>query len=93
MNNKELLSSIALKLNRSNTEVQDLMDAFLDSCISLIKDDKIVEFQDFGKFELVTQEEYVTVDSVTKERFLNPPKLKLSFEQSEILNEKINSKL
>lgn len=93
MNNKELISDIAIKMNLSKSEVQDLMDNFLDCCVSQLQEGKSIGLQGFGAFEVIKREERIAVHSQTKERSLIPPKLVLNFKQSHILKEKINSNL
>lgn len=93
MNNKELITSVATKMNISKGETQELLDNFLECCISQLKEDNSVGFQSFGTFDVVKREERVSVHPSTKERSLIPPKLVLNFKQSLILKEKINTKL
>lgn len=93
MNNKELISSVASKMNITKSETHELLDVFLESCISQLKEDNSVGFQSFGTFEVVKREERISVHPQSKERSLIPPKLVLSFKQSPILKEKMNSKL
>lgn len=92
MNNKELLTSIAAKMNISKERANELMTNFLDCCVSSLKEDNSIGFQSFGAFEVVKREERISVHPQTKERSLVPPKLVLSFKQSTILKEKINAK-
>lgn len=93
MNNKELITSVATKMNISKGEAQELLDNFLDCCISQLKEGKPIDFQSFGSFYVVKREERISINPSTKERLLMPPKLVLNFKQSLILKEKINSKL
>lgn len=93
MNNKELISSIATKMNISKSETHELLDNFLECCVEQLKENNSVGFQSFGTFEVVKREERISVHPSTKERSLIPPKLVLNFKQSLILKEKINSKL
>ncbi len=93
MNNKELISNVASKMNITKSEVHELLDIFLECCISQLKEDNSVGFQSFGTFEVVKREERISVHPQSKERSLIPPKLVLSFKQSPILKEKMNSKL
>lgn len=80
-------------MNISRDETQELLDNFLDCCISQLKENNSVDIQSFGTFDVVKREERITVNPATKERSLIPPKLVLNFKQSLILKEKINSKL
>lgn len=83
---------MATKMNISKDAVNELMTKFLDSCISVLKEENSIGFQTFGAFEVVRREERISVHPQTKERSLVPPKLVLSFKQSSVLKEKINAK-
>jgi len=91
MNNKELISTLSLKLNLPKAEVEFMLDAFTESCIEQLKEDNSIGFQSFGTFEVRKKEERVSVHPATKIRTLIPPKLVISFKQSPILKEKLNT--
>lgn len=93
MNHKELITSVSTKMNISKNETEELLDSFLDCCISQLQEGNSVGFQSFGVFDVVKRDERISVHPSTKERSLIPPKLVLNFKQSLILKEKINSKL
>lgn len=93
MNNKELISSVASKMNITKGETHELLDTFVECCISQLKEENSVGFQSFGAFEVIKREERISVHPQSKERSLVPPKLVLNFKQSPILKEKMNSKL
>lgn len=91
MNNKELISTLSSKLNLSKEDVSGLLNAFTSCCKEQLLEDNSVGFQSFGTFEVRKKEERISVHPVTQERTLIPPKLVLSFKQSNILKEKLNS--
>lgn len=93
MNNKELILKLAMKMYKSNEEIQDLMDVFIDSCVSLLKEEKNIEISKFGNFTVEKKEEFISENPITKEKILNPPKLELNFKLDSDLSENINSNL
>jgi nucleoid DNA-binding protein len=93
MNNKELILKLAMKMYKSNEEIQDLMDVFIDSCVSLLKEEKNIEISKFGNFTVEKKEEFISENPITKEKTLNPPKLELNFKLDSDLSENINSNL
>lgn len=93
MNSKNLISNIALKMNLPKEEVQDMLNSFIGCCVRQLKEDNSIGFQSFGTFEVVKREERLIVHPQSKERSIVPPKLVLTFRQSAVLKEKINSKL
>lgn len=93
MNSKNLISNIALKMNLSKEEVKGMLNSFIGCCVTQLKEDNSIGFQSFGTFEVVKREERLIVHPQSKERSMVPPKLVLTFRQSAVLKEKINSKL
>ncbi len=93
MNNKELISNVASKMNLPKTEVKYLLDVFSEVCRNQLKEDNSIGFQSFGTFEIRKKEERLSVHPVTKMRTMIPPKLIVSFKQSTVLKDKLNIKL
>ncbi|VBB45306.1 Histone family protein DNA-binding protein [uncultured Paludibacter sp.] len=91
MNNKELISTLSSKLNLSKEDVDGLMQTFIDCCKEQLESDNIVGFQSFGTFEVRKKDERISVHPVTQVRTLIPPKLVVSFKQSSVLKEKLNT--
>lgn len=90
MNNKELIASIAAKTNLPRTEVTYLLEAFVETVATQLKEDNQVGFQGFGTFEVRKKDERLSVHPLTKVRTMIPPKLVVGFKQSQILKEKLN---
>ena len=91
MNNKELISILALKMKLSKTEINNMLQTFTQTCIEQLKEDNTVAFQGFGSLEVRKKDERLSVHPVTKIRTLIPPKLVVCFKQSNVLKEKLNS--
>ena len=91
MNNKELISNLALKMNLPKSEINEMLVAFSHTCFDRLKVDNSIGFLGFGTLEVRKKEERISVHPVTKIRTLIPPKLVVSFKQSNILKEKLNS--
>jgi DNA-binding protein HU-beta len=89
MNHKELIASMAIKLNAPKSVVADLLDVTVATCTELLVDEKTIGFQSFGNFEVRKKEERLSVHPATQIRTLIPPKLVVSFKQSNILKEKL----
>lgn len=93
MNNKELISTLSSKLSLSKEEISVLLETFTDCCKEQLVENNIIGFQGFGTFELRKKEERISVHPITQIRTLIPPKLVVSFKQSSVLKEKLNSEL
>ncbi len=89
MNHKELIASMADKMNSPKSIVADLLEKTIETCTELLADDKTIGFQSFGNFEVRKKEERLSVHPSTQNRTLIPPKLVVYFKQSNILKEKL----
>lgn len=89
MNTKELISELKKRLNHD----KDKVDVLLDSTVKIIEQELLnnnsVGIQGFGVFDVRKKEERISVNPITKQRMLVPPKLTLSFKPSTTLKERI----
>ena len=88
MNHKELIVSMAAKLNAPKSVVADLLETTIATCTELLVEEKTIGFQSFGNFEVRKKEERLSVHPSTQIRTLIPPKLVVNFKQSSILKDK-----
>ena len=89
MNHKELIASMAEKMNSPKSIVAELLEKTIETCTELLADDTTIGFQSFGNFEVRKKEERLSVHPSTQIRTLIPPKLVVNFKQSNILKEKL----
>ncbi len=89
MNHKELIASMAAKMNAPKSVVADLLETTIATCTELLVDGKTIGFQSFGNFEVRKKEERLSVHPSTQIRTLIPPKLVVNFKQSNILKDKL----
>jgi DNA-binding protein HU-beta len=89
MNNKELITSIAAKLNAPKSVAAILLETTVATCAQLLMEDKTIGFQSFGNFEVRKKDERLSVHPSTQIRTLIPPKLVVNFKQSNILKDKL----
>ncbi len=89
MNNKELQSALAAKMDISTTEVELLLKSTIDAMLAQLQDDKAVNIQGFGSFEVRQKAERISVNPITKERKMVPAKLSLAFKTSTVYKDKI----
>jgi nucleoid DNA-binding protein len=90
MNTKELISTVASKMNYPKSEIQFLLDRFSELCINRLTNDDAIEFQNFGTFEVTKKDEKESIDLEKNVKILYPPKLVISFNQSDALESKLN---
>jgi DNA-binding protein HU-beta len=89
MNNKELIASMAVRMNAPKSLVALLLETTVATCTELLVDEKTIGFQSFGNLEVRKKEERLSVHPSTQVRTLIPPKLVVNFKQSNILKEKL----
>ena len=85
MNNKEFISELSRKTGYSNKEASQLVSSGLGIMTQELQEGKSVVMQGFGTFEVKKKLERVSVNPVTQQRLLIPPKLVLSFRPSTLL--------
>ena len=85
MNNKEFISELSRKTGYSNKEASQIVSSVLGIMTQELQEGKSVVLQGFGTFEVKKKLERVSVNPVTQQRLLIPPKLVLSFRPSTLL--------
>ena len=79
MNKKELIGELSRRLGYTNKDVARLLTSVTGIMGEELQEGKVIAIQDFGTFEVKKKMERITVNPVTKQRFLVPPKLILYF--------------
>jgi DNA-binding protein HU-beta len=93
MNQKELIASMATKLNVPKSAVADMLETTVKIFTEQLVDEKTIGFQSFGNFEIRKKDERLSVHPATQIRTLIPPKLVVNFKQSNILKDKLKDLL
>ena len=89
MTNRDLQSALALKLGKSKADVAKLMDAFVATVQARCGELDAIALPGFGTFEGVKTDEHIEVDAKTGKRMLCPPSIKLVFNMSHALKNKM----
>lgn len=89
MNHKELIASMAAKMNAPSSVVANLLESTIGIFTEQLAEEKTFGFQSFGNFEVRKKEERLSVHPSTQIRTLIPPKLVVNFKQSNILKDKL----
>ena len=88
MNNKEFIAELSRKLGYSNKETGQLVSSVLNIMTQELQEGNTIALQGFGVFEVKKKLERISVNPVTQQRMLIPPKLVLSYKPSVALKEK-----
>lgn len=91
MNNKEFISELSKRVGLSASATTKLVGDTIKIFEEHFEHNEVVNFSSFGTFEVKKKMERISVNPTTGKRYLIPPKLVLSFKQSNVLKEKFNA--
>lgn len=88
MNNKEFISELSKRTGYTNRNTTQLVSSVLGIMSQELQEGKSVVIQGFGAFDVKKKLERISVNPVSHQRMLIPPKLVLSYKPSVTLKEK-----
>ncbi|MBQ8672580.1 MAG: HU family DNA-binding protein [Bacteroides sp.] len=88
MNNKEFTTELARRLGYTIKDTSELVATLLTGMAQQWQEGNSVHIPGFGTFEVRKKAERISINPVSKTRFLIPPKLVLSYRPSSALKEK-----
>ena len=91
MNNKDFITELSRQTNQSVGATTKLVNDTLRILEEHFTQGNPVNISSFGTLEVKKKMERISVNPTTGKRYLIPPKLVLSFKQSNILKEKFNA--
>ena len=91
MNNKEFINELSKQTNQSVSATTKLVNDVIKTLEEHFQQNDTVVLSSFGTFEVKKKMERISVNPTTGKRYLIPPKLVLSFKQSNVLKDKFNA--
>ena len=91
MTQKEFIEKLAPKLQWDESKTSEALEVISNILAGQLSENNEVSIENFGVFNTHKNQEYILVDSETKERFLMPPEIVVSFEP--VVNESSSSEL
>ncbi|MCL1867374.1 MAG: HU family DNA-binding protein [Paludibacter sp.] len=91
MNNKILISTLAERIQLSETNVKTLLKLASEIFQKNLSEGHTIGIQGFGTFETKSREERISFNPTTKKRMLMPPRVVAGFRASNLLKDKIKS--
>ena len=88
LSNKEFISELSRKLGYINKDTSQLVSSVIGIMVQELQDGNSVTIQGLGTFDVKKKLERISVNSVTQQRMLIPPKLVLVYTPSIVLKEK-----
>lgn len=89
MTNKELIAELAKRLDWTQVQTAKVLDDAVSVISKTLSGNNTVNIQGFGLFEAKKRQERVSVNPVTKQRFLVPPKITPVFKPASVVKEKL----
>lgn len=90
MNNKEFINELASRSNQTNAETTTLVNELIAVMTNHLVENDTIAITGFGQFDVKKKMERISVNPATGLRYLVPPKLTLSFRQSNTMKDKMN---
>lgn len=88
LSNKEFISELSRKLGYINKDTSQLVSSVIGIMVQELQDGNSVAIQGLGTFDVKKKLERISVNPVTQQRMLIPPKLVLVYTPSIVLKEK-----
>ena len=88
MNNKEFIAELSKRSNLSVKETNNLVSSFIDLLSNELQNGDSITLNNFGTFEVKKKLERISVNLISRQRMLIPPKLVVNFRPSTFLREK-----
>ena len=89
MNNKDFTFELANKLGYTMKDTSELIASMISHMIKVLEEGNVITITGFGSFEVKKKTERISINPLTKQRMLVPPKLVLSYRPSNILKDKL----
>ena len=91
MTHKEIISELANRLDWTQAKVSDTLDTFVDVMNEKLSENCQISVHNFGVFETKKKAERISVNPLTKERYLVPPKIVAMFRPSANVKEHLKN--
>lgn len=88
LNNKEFIAELSHRFGYTQKDAAQLVTSVIGVMSKEWQKGNVVSIQNFGIFEVKKKLERISVNPLTKQRMLIPPKLALSYKPSTTLKEK-----
>lgn len=89
MTNKELIAELAKRLDLTQVQTVKILDDAVSVISDTLSSNDSINIQGFGSFETKKKQERVSVNPVTKQRFLVPPKITPVFKPGPVVKDKL----
>ena len=88
---QELIAALAKKLGWTQRQTTEVLEATVSIINSNLEDGNSINIQGFGLFEAKKKGERISVNPVSKQRFLVPPKISLAFRPGQTIKDNLKN--
>lgn len=89
MTSKELIAELSKRLNWTQAQTSKMLEEAVGLINSNLVSSNSINIQGFGQFETKHKQERVSVNPVSKQRFLVPPKITPAFRPGQVVKDKL----
>lgn len=89
MTNKELIAELSKRLEWTQAQTSKIMDDAVSVINTNLANTNSINIQGFGLFETKRRQERMSVNPVSKQRFLVPPKITPAFRPGQVVKDKL----
>lgn len=89
MTNKELIAELSKRLEWTQAQTSKILDHAVGIINMNLANSNTINIQGFGSFEAKRRQERVSVNPVSKQRFLVPPKITAAFRPGQVVKDKL----
>jgi len=89
MTNQELITALAKRMEWTQKEISDILESTVSIIRENLENGNSINIQGFGLFEAKKKGERISVNPVSKQRFLVPPKISLSFRPGQTIKDNL----
>lgn len=91
MTNQELVVALSKRVSMTQKETSDVLDAFVSIFNTNLENGNSINIQGFGLFETKKRNERVSVNPVTKQKYLIPPKISVGFKPGQTIKDNLKN--
>ncbi|MBK5720414.1 HU family DNA-binding protein [Dysgonomonas sp. Marseille-P4677] len=91
MTNQELIATLAKRLGWTQRQTSEVLETTVSIIKSNLEESNSINIQGFGLFETKKKGERISVNPVSKQRFLVPPKITLAFRPGQTIKDNLKN--
>ena len=91
MTNQEVIAALAKRLGWTQRQTTEVLETTVSILRTNLEDSNSINIQGFGLFETKKKGERISVNPISKQRFLIPPKITLAFRPGQTIKDNLKN--